>query len=120
VVLVAAGGAFAAFGGTLSTAIDIPGTPTAEVTDRLQDEFPEAAGGQGTVVLHTEDGAEFTEEQRAALTDVFAAVGEVDGVEAVVDPFVTQGELADQAAQVAEGQAQIESGREQVEAGREQ
>ncbi|MEE6272361.1 MMPL family transporter [Georgenia sp. MJ206] len=120
VVLLGAGGAFAAFGGTLSTAIDIPGTPTAEVTERLQEEFPEASGGQGTVVLHTADGSEISEEQRAAVADVFADVTDIEGVAGVVDPFETQAQLADQAAQVADGQAQIEAGREQVDAGREQ
>ncbi|MFC4555019.1 MMPL family transporter [Georgenia faecalis] len=117
VALVASGGAFVAFGGTLSTAIDIPGTPTAQVTERLQEQFPEASGGSGTVVLHTEDGKEFTAEQQTALADVFEKVGEVDGVTAVVNPFEVQAQLADQEAQIAEGREQIEAGRAQIEAG---
>ncbi|MCK6211403.1 MMPL family transporter [Georgenia sp. EYE_87] len=120
VVLVAVGAAFATFGGTLSTAITIPGTPTAEVTDRLQAEFPDAAGGTGIVVLHTADGAAFTDAQRDALTDVFAEVSDVEGVRSVVDPFAVRTQLADQEAQLAEGRAQIAAGRERIAAGEEQ
>ncbi|MPV37161.1 MMPL family transporter [Georgenia subflava] len=120
VVLVAVGGAFAAFGGTLTTAITIPGTPTAEVTDRLQAEFPDAAGGTGTVVLHTTDGTELSETQRAELVDVFDEVSGVEGVNAVVDPFAVQAQLAEQQARIDDGRAQIENGREQIAAGQEQ
>ncbi|PFG41005.1 RND superfamily putative drug exporter [Georgenia soli] len=120
VVLVAVGAAFATFGGTLSTAITIPGTPTAEVTDRLQAEFPDAAGGTGTVVLHTADGSPFTDAQRDALTGVFAEVSDVEGVSTVVDPFAVTAQLADQEKQIADGRAQIAAGREQIDAGRQQ
>ena len=91
-VLAAVGVAYAVAGGTLANSFTIPGTPTAEVTDRLQVDLPEAAGGTGTVVLRTEDGAPFTDEQRAATADLVAQAAEVEGVEAVVDPFATEGE----------------------------
>ncbi|HLR96304.1 MAG TPA: MMPL family transporter, partial [Jiangellaceae bacterium] len=113
VVLAVAGAAFATFGGTLSTAISIPGTPTAQVTDRLEAEFSDAAGGQATVVLHTDDGAEFTESQREAFTEVFEEVEATEGVRSVVDPFATQEQIAGQ-------QAQVEAAREQLEAQAEQ
>jgi putative drug exporter of the RND superfamily len=116
VVLLAAGGAFAAFGGTLSTAISIPGTPTAEVADRLKEEFPDASGGTGTVVVHTSDGTQITEDQQAELADVFDEVTALEGVASVVDPFAAQRELADQAAQIAAGQEQIEAARVPIEA----
>ncbi len=120
IVLIAAGAAFAAFGGTLSTAVSIPGTPTEQVTDRLEEEFPEAAGGQGTVVLHTSDGSEFTQDQREELAAVFEEVTSADGVKSVVNPFETQAQLAEQEAQIAEGREQINSGEAQVADGREQ
>lgn len=120
VVLIAAGAAFAAFGGTLSTAVSIPGTPTEQVTDRLEEEFPDASGGQGTVVLHTSDGAEFTQEQREELAAVFEEVRSADGVKSVVDPFQSQAQLAEQEAQITEGREQISNGEAQVADGREQ
>ena len=55
-ILVAAGVAFALGAGTLATTFSIPGTPTAEVTDRLQSDFPDASGGTGTVVVQSADG----------------------------------------------------------------
>ncbi|QJW37916.1 MMPL family transporter [Cellulosimicrobium protaetiae] len=119
-VLVLAGAAFVAFGGTLATSFSIPGTPTAEVTDRLQTALPEASGGSGTIVFTTEDGSAFTSEQEAAVADRIADAEEVDGVETVIDPFATQAELADQAAQVEDGRTQIEAGRTQIEDGRTQ
>src|SRR5690625_755507 len=113
VVLAVAGAAFGTFGGTLSTAISTPGTPTAQVTDRLEAESSDAAGGQATVVLHTDDGAEFTESQREEFTEVFEEVEATEGVRSVVDPFATQEQIAGQ-------QAQVEAAREQLEAQAEQ
>ena len=77
-VLVVAGIAFALFGGTLSSSISIPNTPTTQVTDRLQQELPEASGGSGSVVLQTEDGSAFTPEQREAIS---ALVEDAKGVD---------------------------------------
>lgn len=119
-VLVLAGAAFVAFGGTLASSFSIPGTPTAEVTERLQTALPEASGGSGTIVFATEDGSAFTSEQEAAISDRLAAAEEVDGVETAVDPFATQTELADQRRQVEDGRTQIEAGRAQIEDGRTQ
>ncbi|UKJ63612.1 MMPL family transporter [Cellulosimicrobium cellulans] len=119
-VLVLAGAAFVAFGGTLASSFSIPGTPTAEVTERLRTALPEASGGSGTIVFATEDGSAFTPEQEAAISDRLAAAEEVDGVETAVDPFATQTELADQRQQVEDGRTQIEAGRAQIEDGRTQ
>src|SRR5690625_7402603 len=71
-VAIAVGIAFAVGAGTLSDAIDIPGTPTAEVTERLQSEFPAASGGTGSVVATTTDGAEFSQEQQDELATLGA------------------------------------------------
>ncbi|GED10796.1 MMPL family transporter [Cellulosimicrobium cellulans] len=119
-VLVLAGAAFVAFGGTLASSFSIPGTPTAEVTERLQTALPEASGGSGTIVFATEDGSAFTPEQESAISDRLATAEEVDGVETAVDPFATRAELADQRQQVEDGRTQIETGRAQIEDGRTQ
>ena len=120
IVLVAAGAAFAAFGGTLTTAVSIPGTPTEQVTDRLEAEFPDAAGGQGTVIVHTTGETPFTPDQRRALTAVFDEVRSLDGVKSVVDPFATQEQFAQQQAQIDAGREQISAGQDQLAAGREE
>ncbi|WOO96612.1 MMPL family transporter [Micrococcus terreus] len=114
-------GAFLAFSGTLTTSITIPGTPTTEVTDRLQKEFPEAANGSGQVVFRSESGGELTQAQRIEIADLLTEVESLDGVDSVVDPFETdqmiedqRQELEDGKAQLADGQAQIEDGRAQI------
>ncbi|MEB7502832.1 MMPL family transporter [Arthrobacter koreensis] len=117
-VLAIAGIAFALFGGTLSTAISIPNTPTTQVTDRLQQELPEASGGTGSVVFQTEDGSPFTQEQKDAIAALVTDASEVDGVENAVDPFATEAERDAQRAQLEEGQAQLDAGRAQLEAAR--
>ena len=115
-VLVAAGVAFALGAGTLATTFSIPGTPTAEVTDRLQSDFPDASGGTGTVVVQTEDGEPFTAEQEEAVAGLVAEAAAVDGVTAVMDPFQTEADRAAQAQQVEAGRTQIEDGRAQLDA----
>ncbi|WP_282944873.1 MMPL family transporter [Cellulomonas endometrii] len=113
VVLALAVGAYLAFGGTLTSAVTIPGTATEKVTEHLQEEFPSASGGSGTVVFHTDDDSAFTDEQSAAISAALADAAELEGVAGVTDPFQTT-------AQLEESQAQVESGREQLAAGQAQ
>ena len=67
VILGLAGGAFALFGGTLTSAVSIPGTATQKVSDELAEKFPAASGGRGTVVFTTTDDSAFTAEQQTAI-----------------------------------------------------
>ena len=119
-ILVAAGVAFALGAGTLATTFSIPGTPTAEVTDRLQSDFPDASGGTGTVVVQSADGEALTSAQQDEIAGLVAEASEVDGVTAVMDPFVTEADRAVQQQQVEDGRAQVEGGRTQLEAGQAQ
>ncbi|MCL3859766.1 MMPL family transporter [Actinotalea sp. K2] len=116
-VLALAAVAFAVAGGSLATGLTIPGTPTAEVTERLTTEFPEASGGTGTVVFTTDDGAPFTQEQQAALSGLIAEAADLQDVTTVVDPFVTEAERSAQVQQVEQGRTQLEQGREQLAQG---
>ncbi len=115
-------GALAAVGflvgrGTLSSTVSIPGTETARVTEELRTRLPDAAGGTGTVVFLAQDGGQFSDEQRAAVSDVLAAIGQVDGVRATIDPFEAADRVADAAAQLEEGREQLTAGRAQLERG---
>ncbi|MGW6132027.1 MMPL family transporter [Cellulomonas sp. NPDC055163] len=118
VILAVVGGAYALLGGTLASSVSIPGTPTAEVTDRLARELPAAAGGTAGIVLTTDSGDELTAEQREGISAMAAEVADVEGVETVVDPFATEAQRAEQAAQLENGRAQLEQGRAQLEQGR--
>ena len=88
-------GGFLVFGGTLSSTVTIPGTPTAQVTDRLKEEFPEASRGRGQVVFTTEDGSPLTDAQREQITALLDDVAEQEAVEGVVDPFEAQAQQDD-------------------------
>ncbi|SDG15272.1 MMPL family transporter [Pseudonocardia oroxyli] len=119
-LLAAAVAGFALFGGALTTAITIPGTPTDEVSQRLSAELPEAGGGVGLVVLHTADGSPFTAAQRQEISAVLARAGQVDGVRQVVDPFAIAAQREQGAQQLAAGRAQLDQARAQLDAGQAQ
>src|SRR5699024_2574020 len=112
VLLAIAAGAFLTFGGTLVSTSDIPGTPTAQTTDRQEEEFPDAARGTGNVVFQTEDGSEFTDDQQAAIQEVIDEARAVEGVEDVVDPFETDAELTDEKQELTEGREELDNARE--------
>ncbi len=128
-----AGGAFAAFGGTLATSFSIPGTETQRVNDALKDAMPGLTGAAGTVVFQTKDGA-FTDEQKSEIGAVLERVGTLDGVAGTNDPFATEQEratqqqklddgrskIADARTQISDGLAQIQAGRAQLDAGQKQ
>ncbi|WP_263120420.1 MMPL family transporter [Cellulomonas sp. RIT-PI-Y] len=118
--LALAGGSYVMWGGTLSSTVDIPNTPTSEVTDRLQDDFASASGGTGTMVFSTEDGSAFTAEQQQQISDALTEMADIDGVSATVDPFATEAQRAEQADQLAQAQAKIDAGREQISQGQAQ
>ncbi|MCI1641118.1 MAG: MMPL family transporter [Actinomyces sp.] len=120
VVLAAAIGGFAVGHGELTTAVSIPGTATQEVADSLAAEFPDAAGKSGTVVIRTDDGSAFTDEQKQQIGDLLAGTAALEGVKNVVNPFDAQAQLDQQAAQVADGQTQIDAARTQLQDGQTQ
>lgn len=89
----------------------IPGTASQDALDELSDRFPALSGGQAQVVVVAPDGTDVTDPtiQKAVETSL-AAVAEVDGVTAVVDPYneqVTGAISADN--QVALATVQVES-----------
>ncbi|GIG29788.1 MMPL family transporter [Cellulomonas marina] len=120
VVVALAGVGYGVGAGTLASSFSIPGTPTAEVTDRLAAQLPEAAGATGTVVVHTADDAPFTTEQQQGLAAVVADAMGVEGVQTVVDPFAAEAQRTEGAAQLVAGATQVEEGRAQLTAGRAQ
>ncbi|MFC4222545.1 MMPL family transporter [Lysinibacter cavernae] len=113
-------GAYFALAGGLSNSFDIPGTASGEVTDQLAQKLPTTAGGTGTVVYQTDDGSAFTATQREQISAAATSAEDLDGVAAVVDPFATQQQQIDGAAQLADGQAQLDDGRTQIEDGQAQ
>ena len=120
VILGLAGGAFALFGGTLTTAVSIPGTATQKVSDELADKFPAASGGRGSVVFTTTDDSPFTAEQKAAIGDLLAGASDLAHVTSTTNPFDTQAQIDDQAAQLEAGRQKITAATAALEAGQAQ
>jgi len=120
VILGLAGGAFALFGGTLTSAVSIPGTKTQEVSDELADKFPQASGGTGSVVFTTGSDTAITDAQQQDIVDLLTSTEDLDDVKGTVDPFATQAQLADQQAKIDAGRQQISDGRAQIDAGQAQ
>ncbi len=113
VVLVAAGIGAASFGRPLTNEVSVPGSDFERVLDQLQDEVPAAAGGFGTVVLHSENG-DFSPAQRRAIDDVFAQWAEVPHVEKVLSPFDNQRTLERSETDLAQGQRDIDAGEQEL------
>ena len=119
-ILGLAGGAFALFGGTLTSAVSIPGTATQQVSDELSEKFPEASGGRGTVVFTTTDDTEFTDAQKADIAALLEETEGLDNVTSTTNPFDTQAQIDDSAQQIVDGRDQIVAGQEQLDAGQTQ
>ena len=119
-VLALAAGAFALFGGALTSTVTIPDTPTQRVADQLADRFPDASGGSATVIFRSEDGKALTDAQRAGIAAVLKKVDRVDGVSGTVDPFAVEQQAAAQVQKLEDGRRQLEQGRERLEAGERQ
>ncbi|MGB7818649.1 MAG: MMPL family transporter [Ornithinibacter sp.] len=116
VLLTAAGALAGTVGQPLTDKVSIPGTDFEKVLAQLGDEVPEAAGGVGTIVLESPDGA-FTDDQRTAIDDAFSAWGDVPHVARVNDPFAAQEQIDSSSTDLAAAAAQIEDGQAQLDAG---
>ncbi|MET0955064.1 MAG: MMPL family transporter [Cryobacterium sp.] len=120
VILGLAGGAFALFGGTLTSAVSIPGTATQKVSDELAEKFPAASGGRGTVVFTTTDDSAFTAEQQTAIGDLLEETVKLDNVKSYTNPFETQAQIDDSAQQIIDGRQQLADGVAQLDSGQAQ
>lgn len=110
-----AGGAFVAFGGTLTDSFSIPGTETERVTDQLSAKIDGLDGASARVVFKSADGSALSDDQQAQITAALARTDGIDHVSGVIDPFATAANRADQAAQLDAGRQQIVDGQAQLD-----
>jgi putative drug exporter of the RND superfamily len=120
VIMAIAGGAYAAFHGTLSSSITIPGTKTQQVSDELSSKFKSASGGSGSIVFETKDGKAFTAAEKSDVKTFLGKLDDLNGVKGTVNPFTTQQQLADARQKITDGQQQIDSGRAKITSGQQQ
>ncbi|MGA3487187.1 MMPL family transporter [Micromonosporaceae bacterium DT55] len=89
-LLLALGGGALAFMGPTSSNFTIPGTESQRAIDMLAEEFPEASGTTGTIVVAAPEGETLTAPQRQAqLGQLVKEANELPGVLAALDPFTT-------------------------------
>ncbi|RNL57662.1 MMPL family transporter [Arthrobacter oryzae] len=113
-VMVAVGGAAAAFHGTMSNNFQIPGTETQQVADKLKKELPAASGGSAGIVFEAGDGP-FSQAAKDAVSAALTRLETLPDVQSTVDPFATQTQLEQAAAELAAGEQQAAAGRQQLE-----
>jgi RND superfamily putative drug exporter len=90
-VLVALGGAAAAFQGPTVRNFSIPGTESQRALDALATQFPQAGGAAGTVVVAAPPGQTLTTPQaRATVRALVLEVAALPGVVGVADPYQTR------------------------------
>lgn len=116
---IAVGGFLIGFKG-LTTSFDVPGTASGAVVDELTKKLPDYAGASGTVVFHTNDGSEFSADQRKQISALAAGADDLPDVSNVIDPFSTEADRADKQAQVNAAATQLKQATAQLDAGQQQ
>ncbi|MDR2256394.1 MAG: MMPL family transporter [Arthrobacter sp.] len=117
VVLLVIGGSAGAFMGKLSNSFSIPGTETQLTLDKMREEIPELAGGQGNVVFQTKEGT-FTAEQKRTIQDSLQELKDKQLVVGALDPFSTQKTLDEAEGKVKDGEAEIAANAKKLEDGK--
>ncbi|MEI2810133.1 MAG: MMPL family transporter [Nocardioides sp.] len=87
VVIALVVGLWAAFGEGTSDDITIPGMPSQQALDLLEERFPEQAGGRAVAVFATSDGTMSDSPNAEAVRATLDRIGRLDGVAQVIDPF---------------------------------
>ncbi|MEV4642290.1 MMPL family transporter [Actinoplanes sp. NPDC049548] len=88
VLLGALGGAAFAFQGPTSSDFTMPGTESQRAIDALRQEFPQASGATGTIVVAAPQGRALTEPQLTnAVQGLVKEAATLPGVVGAVDPF---------------------------------
>lgn len=113
-VMIAVGGAAAAFHGTLSNNFQIPGTETQQMADKLKKDLPSSSGGSASIVFEAND-AQFSQAGKDAVSAALAKLKTLPDVRGTVDPFTTQAQLDKAATDLAAGEQQAAAGKAQLD-----
>jgi putative drug exporter of the RND superfamily len=91
VLLTALGGSLAVAGTAPTSTISIPGTESQQALDALAEEFPQASGAAGTVVLRAPEGETVTDAgNRESVLSVVQEANQLPGVVGATSPFDTR------------------------------
>lgn len=96
VLLAALGGSALAFKGPTSSNFTMPGTESQRAIDALRQEFPEASGATGTVVVAAPQGATLVDPRlESAVKGLVREASTLPGVIGAVDPYAVRALSAD-------------------------
>lgn len=115
--LFAAAGAALAFSEGTTASYSIPDAEYEAVLDELGDEIDAFQGGSALVLLSTEDGEDFTQEQRSEAAGLAEEVEEVGVVLEASDPFAQQEDLEQAREDLEDGIQELEDGQQEVDGG---
>ncbi|WP_432825282.1 MMPL family transporter [Dactylosporangium sp. CA-092794] len=91
VVLGGLGAAAAAFHGPTSSDFTMPGTESQRAIDSLKQQFPEASGATGTIVIEAPQGATLAADaNKAAVMGLVQEANKLPGVVGALDPYSTK------------------------------
>ncbi|UQU67951.1 MMPL family transporter [Couchioplanes caeruleus] len=91
VLLAALGGSALAFKGATSSDFTMPGTESQRAIDALRQEFPEASGATGTIVVAAPQGRTLADPQlKTAVEGLAKEAATLPGVVGAVDPFTAK------------------------------
>lgn len=112
-------GAVLSIGNAFTENISAPASESSEGLDILTAEFPSAGGDQATIVFRAEQGVD-DPAVKAAMSELFSAADEVDGIVNVISPYSPMGATqiasdGDAAGKIAYAQLIVESGTTTVE-----
>jgi len=107
-------GAVITIGPAFTTTITAPASESSEGLEILSEQFPNAGGEPATIVYRAEQGVTDTEIE-SAMSELFAATKQIDGVVNVVSPYSPIGASqisadGDSASQIAYAQLVLEAG----------
>ena len=118
--LFAAAGAAAAFSEGTTASYSIPDADYETVLEDLGDEIETFQGGSAVVLLSTQDGQDFTAEQRSGVASLTEEVEQVDVVLEAPDPFSQQEEMEQSREDLEEGLQDLEEGQQEIDEGQEE
>jgi len=75
--------------GTFTSNFTIPGSPSQDAADLLEERLPAANNASGRIVFAADEGTTFTAEQRSAVRETLAEAAAAEDVASVTDPFDT-------------------------------
>lgn len=119
-ILAVAVGAFLGFGGQLTDQISMPDLETTDVADRMTEELDDGSGGSANVVIRTEDGEEFTDEQQEEIGNLITEVEDHEIVTSVTDPFEAADEVEDNRSDIESGREELQDGQDEIDSGQDE